>query len=209
MITFSEYSKGTSITSQYANRGIIFSGDSPFISGDGSNPTSPVLSGSPKFQGKIEGRFVNHDNNDEPTIVNKFSLDAGYFNNIGSTRIQWFDDKGTLLGQKLNTKKGIQNFLIEGGDISRWVIETVSHEAAGYAIDNVSIDNSISASILFREKNDDSKDGTFGYKDDEIPGFDHSALHFNNIVYESHPGYESGTYVSADGTESVFIMFLM
>src|SRR5689334_14810164 len=43
-ITFSEFPEGTSITNQYQSSGIIFGGDSPFVTGDSSNPTSPVLS---------------------------------------------------------------------------------------------------------------------------------------------------------------------
>ena len=70
-ITFSEFSSGTKITDQYADRGIIFKGDSPFITSDGANPTSPVLSGSPRFNGAIEGHFVDPITH-EPTIVNHF-----------------------------------------------------------------------------------------------------------------------------------------
>ena len=47
-ITFSEFATGTRITDQYIDKGIIFGGDSPFISPDGANPTSPVLAGSPR-----------------------------------------------------------------------------------------------------------------------------------------------------------------
>src|SRR5688572_8837112 len=59
VITFSEFPNGTPITDQYAEKGVVFGGDSPFIAEDGSNPTSPVLSGSPLFFGEIKGRFVN------------------------------------------------------------------------------------------------------------------------------------------------------
>lgn len=63
----------------------------------------------------------------------------------------------------------------------------------------------IGPSVLFREKSGDTKDGTWGHKEDETPGFDHSAFQMGNVVYESHPRYDSGTYVSADGQESVSI----
>jgi hypothetical protein len=80
-ITFSEYPVGTVITNQYASLGIIFSGGSsagsPFITTDASNPTSPVLSGSPLFNGPIQGSFV--DANGKPATVTQFQLDAGYF----------------------------------------------------------------------------------------------------------------------------------
>ncbi len=55
------------------------------------------------------------------------------------------------------------------------------------------------SSILFRE----GKDGFWG---DEIPGFDHVGFHIEDQVYESHPGYSEGTYVSANGEESISII---
>lgn len=57
------------------------------------------------------------------------------------------------------------------------------------------------ASIIFREKKENKKDGTWGFLEDEIPGFDHVAFNNNCLVYESHPGYDLGIYTSSDGTE--------
>ena len=58
-ITFSEFPVGTHISTQYADLGIYFGGDDPYIETDViSNPTSPVLSGTPIFTGAIEGRFI-------------------------------------------------------------------------------------------------------------------------------------------------------
>lgn len=48
VITFSEFAVGTSISTQYQNIGITFGGSGPFITTDGANPTSPVLSGTPR-----------------------------------------------------------------------------------------------------------------------------------------------------------------
>ncbi|MEM9214710.1 MAG: hypothetical protein AAGD25_10220 [Cyanobacteria bacterium P01_F01_bin.150] len=44
------------------------------------------------------------------------------------------------------------------------------------------------ASIVFREKDDGSKDGTWGGPGDLVPGWDHVGFSFNDKVYESHPG---------------------
>ena len=203
VITFSEFPIGTSINNQYQDIGIIFGGSSPFISSDGANPTSPVLSGTPRFQGEIMGRFVE-PGTDRPTVVQSFSFDAGYFDEFGSTRIEWFDPDGKKLGQLINSHLGIERFTITGGNIASWKIGIVQNEPAGYAIDNVSFEPT-SSSVLFREKSDETKDGTWGLQKDEIPGFDHSAFQIGNVVYESHPGYPSGTYVSADGQETVNI----
>ena len=200
IITFSEFPVGTSITNQYADKGIIFGGDSPFVSNDRSNPTSPVLSGSPQFMGSIEGTFVDPEDRETPIIVESFSLDMGFFDNFGSTRIEWFDPEGNKLGQRTNSQLGIERFEITGGNIASWKVSIIEDEPAGYAIDNVTIDL-VQASILFREKFDREKDGTWGLEDDFVPGFDHTAFHINDTVYESHPGYihAPDTYVSEDG----------
>lgn len=205
IITFSEFPRGTFISDQYAHLGIVFAGDNPFIAGDLSNPTSPVLSGSPLFRGAIEGRFVNPDDKTTPIIVSGFSLDAGYFDALGSVRLRWFDIEGRLLGQRASSRIGIENFEIEGGSIHSWRIEIIETEPAGFAVDNVSFLPEVGTSLLFRENRDGKKEGTWGLGADQIPGFDHVALHVNDRVYESHPGYDTGTYVSVDGRESIRI----
>ncbi|MBI1818664.1 MAG: hypothetical protein HYR72_27080 [Deltaproteobacteria bacterium] len=202
-ITFSEFPLGTSITDQYQDHGISFGGDAPFITSDGANPTSPVLSGSPLFRGDITGHFVDASTGNGRS-VKAFAFDAGYFDELGSTRVEWFDPNGTKLGQKINAQLGIEKLVIEGGNIASWRIGIVKTEPAGYGIDNVTSEP-IGPSILFRERSDETKDGSWGFEKDEIPGFDHSALHVANTVYESHPGYPAGTYRSADGNETVSI----
>jgi hypothetical protein len=204
-ITFSEYPVGTYIDSQYAAEGIVFGGDSPFISTDGANPTSPVLSGSPRFFGSVEGAFVDPSDGSTPAVVESFSVDAGYFDELSTTRLEWFDPDNNKLGQASNSQYGIENFHVSGGNIARWKFSIFAVEPAGYAVDNV-IFNSAVASVLFREKIDSEKEGTWGFAGDEIPGFDHSALNVDNLVYESHPGYSSGTYFNDDGSESVSII---
>jgi hypothetical protein len=153
--------------------------------------------------GPITGTFVEPGTT-RPTVVESFSFDAGFFDEFGSTRIQWFDPKGELLDQRINSRLGIERFVIEGGNIASWRIEIVRNEPAGYGIDNLSF-KPVGSSILFREHSADRKDGTWGFQKDEIPGFDHSAFQTGNLVYESHPGYTSGKYVSADGKTSVQI----
>jgi len=49
----------------------------------------------------------------------------------------------------------------------------------------------VEASILFRESDHDAFFGRLG---NYIPGFDHTGLNFNDVVYESHPGYTSNHY---------------
>ena len=203
LITFSEFPINRAISDQYKNKGIVFGGSGPFITVDGANPTSPVLSGTPRFEGNISGNFIDPESS-QPTVVESFSFDAGYFDNYGSTRIQWFDPQGKILGQRINSKLGIESLTFEGGNIASWRIETVANEPAGFAIDNFS-HVPAGPSILFREIMDSAKEGTWGVKGDEIPGYDHTAFQFENKVYESHPGYAPGTYLSKDGKEKVNI----
>ncbi len=141
VITFSEFPLDTYITDQYSNRGIIFEGDNPFITTDGVNPTSPVLSGTPKFEGAIEGRFVNPYDGITPIAVSSFSLDAGYFDGIETTRIEWFDRYDNKLGEQINSALGIEHFIIEGIGIAYWRFAIISSEPSVFAIDNVSIDD--------------------------------------------------------------------
>jgi len=136
LVTFSEFSVGTSITDQYKDVGIIFGGSSPFISPDEANPTSPVLSGTPLFQGAITGTFVIPGTT-TPTTVESFSFDAGYFDAVGTTELRWFDLNGALIGSQTNTTLGIQTLTATAPGIASWSMQIISSELAGYAIDNV------------------------------------------------------------------------
>jgi parallel beta-helix repeat protein len=142
VITFSEFPLDTDITNQYANLGIIFGPDNnvPFITTDNATPTSPVLSGRPKYYGAIEGRFVNPNDGVSPMTVSAFSLDAGYFNEIGSTRIEWFGPDTNKIGEQTNSIIGIQHFDINGCYIARWRIAIITNEPAGFVIDNFKCD---------------------------------------------------------------------
>jgi len=136
-ITFSEYSLDTAITNQYGNKGIVFGGSSPFITTDGANPTSPVLSGSPRFFGAIEGSFVNPKDGVTPAIADSFQLDAGYFDSVGSTALKLYDSEGNLIEQRTNTGEGIFTFTVEGLPVAKWRLEPIGDDPAGFAIDNV------------------------------------------------------------------------
>ena len=140
-ITFSEFADGSTITSEYVPKGIDFSSQPVFIADDIDNPTSPVLSGQPKFTGPITGCFI-HPTTLQPGIRRQFSLDVGYFNNLDSTQISWSDLDGNLLGSTTNTVLGIQHFTIKvplgTRGIHCWTVSTVGEEVAGFAIDNVS-----------------------------------------------------------------------
>lgn len=113
-----------------------------------------MLSGSPQFRGNIEGSFVDPADGKTPVSVKSFTLDAGYFDELSSTVIEWFDAKGKKIGQRTNTILGIERIKIEGGSIAKFRLAIIETEPNGFAIDNFSFEP-IAASVLFRKRDDD------------------------------------------------------
>lgn len=135
-ITFSEFPSGTPITSQYRDRGVVFGGDDPYITGDGANPTSPVLSGTPVFQGAIRGTFVVPGSS-MPATVSGFSLDVGYINNPGNVAVSYFASNGSPLGQTTADELGIARIAISRPGIAGFMVHAIGEEGYGFAVDNV------------------------------------------------------------------------
>ena len=104
-----------------------------FITQDGANPTSPVLSGSPRFNGPIAVLF--------DTDQYGVGFDAGFFDAVGSTGITAFDRAGNLLGTVTNTGTGIEFLgLITDNNVAQIAgvfLDLVGSEPAGFAIDNL------------------------------------------------------------------------
>ncbi len=104
-----------------------------FIANDGDNPTTPVLSGSPIFNGPIAVLF--------DTDQFGVGFDAGFFNDIGSTGITAFARDGTVLGTVANTGFGIEFLGLISTDPSQGIagvfLDLVGNESAGFAIDNL------------------------------------------------------------------------
>ena len=102
------------------------------ITGDGSAPNSPVLSGSPTFNGPIAVWFSE----DQYGV----GFDAGYFNAVGSLGLTAFKRDGTLLGTVSNLGLGIE-FLglvsVAGPDIAGVLFSLTGAEPAGFAIDSL------------------------------------------------------------------------
>ena len=138
-ITFSEFPVGTSITDQYQVSGIDFGGATPFITTDGSNPTSPVLSGTPQFYGDITGTFVTPDGT--PRTVSNFSLDVGYIDTPGSTEVIAYDADGNPLDTVVIEDTGIVLVSVSVTGIASFVVQSVdpsNPDPDGWAVDNVS-----------------------------------------------------------------------
>jgi hypothetical protein len=104
-----------------------------FITSDGANPTSPVLSGSPTFNGSIAILFST----DQVGV----GLTGGFFNAIGGTAITAFDRSGNVIGSVTNARTGIEflGLVTEDGSatIAGLLFSLVGAEPAGFAIDNV------------------------------------------------------------------------
>ena len=100
---------------------------------DGSSDTSPVLSGSPTFNGPISILFS--------VPVAGVGLKGGFFDAIGSTTIEAYDINGNVLGSITNSVTGFEFYgLADSTGAS--VIKGVSFfitgdEPAGFEIDNV------------------------------------------------------------------------
>lgn len=104
-----------------------------FIVGDGANPTSPVLSGTPTFNGPIAVLFS--------TAVAAVGLDGGFFNAIGGTSIEAFAADGSSLGIVTNTQLGIEFFGLAdstGANVIKGISFYITgNEPAGFGIDNL------------------------------------------------------------------------
>jgi hypothetical protein len=136
VITFSEYAVGTVITNQYKSYGVIFTSH-PLIVGDNADPTSPALAANTQYNGPIAGYFCDPNTGSHAT-VNEFEFDAGYFNNIGSTEIEWFGKKGQLLGKLYDESYGYQHFSISSATpIANFLIKEIGKEVSGYSFDNL------------------------------------------------------------------------
>lgn len=104
-----------------------------YITGDGANPTSPVLSGSPTFNGPIAVLF--------DIDLAGVGFSGGFFNAIGSTGITAFARDGSLLGTVSNLGLGIEFLGLVTDDgtarIAGVFLDLVGAEPAGFAIDNL------------------------------------------------------------------------
>lgn len=104
-----------------------------FITNDGANPTTPVLSGDPVFNGPICVLF--------DTDVAAVGLDGGFFDAANSTTIEAFDRQGNSLGSVTNNGTGIEFFgLLDAGGqntIAGIAFYITGNEPAGFAIDNL------------------------------------------------------------------------
>ncbi|MGH3155811.1 MAG: putative Ig domain-containing protein [Streptosporangiaceae bacterium] len=129
---------GTYVTNQFAKDGIIFSGQSPFITDDGSSDVNPTLSGSPLFQGTIVGTFVKPGTN-KPATVDDFSVEVGYIDNPGSTQMTVYNSKGQQLGVLVATEYGFNQLYSTFPNAASFSVSSVANEPAGWELNTIQI----------------------------------------------------------------------
>ncbi len=130
VITFSEFAVGTVNPTFTLSDNTVHS--SGLIWTDGANPTSPVLAGSTDFQAPIAVQFLHP--------VQTVGLDAGYFDNLGSTEILFLSSDGHVVSDQYNPGFGIEHFSASSNTgISSVLIRAISTEQAGFAIDNLAL----------------------------------------------------------------------
>lgn len=107
------------------------SGPSTFTAMDGSNPSSPVLSGTPLFNGPISVLFS------QPVAA--VGLEGGYFDAVNSTTIMAFDANGNILGSITNSQLGLEFYGLYSdlGNISGISFFITGNEPFGFAIDDL------------------------------------------------------------------------
>ena len=102
-------------------------------SNDGAQPTSPILSGNPLFNGPISVLFST----DQVAV----GFDGGYFDAIGSTAIVAYARDGSVLGSFANTQIGVEFLGLGVADgtakIAGVGLRLVGNEPAGFDIDNL------------------------------------------------------------------------
>lgn len=104
-----------------------------FITTDGSFPSSPTLTGAPRFNGPIAILFS--------IDLAGVGFDAGYFNAANSTGITAFARDGSILGTVSNNGLGIEFLGLVTDDGSEKIagvfLDLVGAEPAGFNIDNL------------------------------------------------------------------------
>jgi lysophospholipase L1-like esterase len=137
VITFDDLALNITVSDQYLSFGVRFTSDA-FISEDGSNPTAPVLSGVPQYQGPIHAVFTV-PGSAEPATVDGFSLDVGYINSRDSVVVDYFDASGQVVGSVPADSLGINHLTIAYRGVRGFDVHTVADEPAGFAIDNLKL----------------------------------------------------------------------
>lgn len=104
-----------------------------FITNDSANPTTPILSGTPLFNGPIAILFSRP--------VAAVGLSGGFFDAVGSTSIAAYGTDGAFLGSIVNSQTEVEFYGLRTAsgmnDIAGVAFYITGNEDAGFGIDNV------------------------------------------------------------------------
>ncbi|MCZ4258119.1 calcium-binding protein [Sulfitobacter sp. G21635-S1] len=127
-ITFSEQPRfTTNPTFEFDNNTVTTVGQ---IVSDGAQPQSPVIAANTSYRGPVFLYFENP--------VNYVSLDVGYFDNVGSTRIEFRDAAGNVIHVAHNSGLGVLTFEF-ASDLGIASVAAIdeSFDDAGFSVDTV------------------------------------------------------------------------
>ena len=127
---------GSYLTNQFESEGIVFSGQSPFTTDDGSSAVNPTISGTPLFGGSVVGSFVK-PGTATATTVNNFSLSVGYINNPGSVIMTVLGASGQQLGVVTANQVGFDEMVSDFSGAARFILSQVAEETAGWEINSI------------------------------------------------------------------------
>jgi lysophospholipase L1-like esterase len=152
---------GTYVTKQFDQDGIVFSGQSPFITDDGASDVNPTLSGSPLFHGTVVGTFVKHGTN-QPATVNDFSVEVGYIDDPGSTQMTVYNSKGKQIGVLVATQEGFNQLYSTFPDVASFSVSSVTGETAGWELNTIQI-GPVNTSYIAMGDSYSSGEGTYDF----------------------------------------------
>jgi Ca2+-binding RTX toxin-like protein len=161
---------------------VSFSGQ---IVSDTDNPTSPVLSFDQQFIGPVSWTFSDP--------VSHVEFDAGVFNQVGSTTVNFYNKNGALLKSVTNTVTGLQHFVYDHAGIAKVEVINTGTDDSGFAIDNVSFVNQPPKVVA--SGNQDIDGLIWGYK------WDHTNLSYSFPT--SSAEYLTNGYKEIDGFQSL------
>ena len=150
------------------------------IVNDGAQVTSPVIAHDTTYTGPVSWTFSRPADHVE--------FDAGYFNDVSSTTVKFFDEDGTLLKRFENTVgDGFQHFVYNNDKgIARVVVNNDRNDVAGFAVDNIAFSNKLPEVQL--TDTDDINGLLWGWK------WEHKNLTYSfptSSTEYTHNGYQS------------------
>jgi len=157
------------------------------IVSDAAQPDTPVIAANTSYTGPVTMRFSK--------AVDKVEFDAGYFDEIGSTRIRVYDKNGNLLHSELNSQIGVQHFSFDyNKDIGKVKIIAIGDEPAGFSVDSVKF--TVQPPQVNASGNDDIDGILWGYKWDHKAltySFPGSANEYTTNGYQQVAGFQAMT----------------